>query len=222
MTQDMCITKCAFEAFKAYTRPSVDAISACGSGCSSQLLLQHHTHHAYCHAPHSDDNGPSLWNCKPAHNEMLSFGIVVMVMVLLHSSGTVTKTREMVCKSLPNSWVWNMQYFPVPCLSSWEARRMSVAYNCIVAVLSTCAGVYLDGQTNRTFSLGSKQDSETPVKLQLPTVWHLPLWQFSFPFLYWDSNCYVGGFLIPSRLKRMRQNYYENIELLSNYPGKLR
>lgn len=47
---------------------SVCLSSVCLSqtGCSSQLLPQHHVFHACSHAPHHDNHGLNLWKCKQA------------------------------------------------------------------------------------------------------------------------------------------------------------
>jgi hypothetical protein len=105
--------------FPYHTNLSLSLFSSTHQACLSQLLLQHLTCH---HAPHHDDNGLNLWNCKPAPSQILSFIRVALIMVWLHSNKTATKTvfyllklgRTLNCFLLLA--VWRM------CASTNEAR----------------------------------------------------------------------------------------------------
>lgn len=67
--------------------PPVLSLSACRSGCSSWLLLQH----CVCyHAPYHDENGLHLGNRKRPLNEMLSLTRVSLFMESLHRNRTIT------------------------------------------------------------------------------------------------------------------------------------
>jgi hypothetical protein len=68
------------------------ALAVCWSSYSSQLLLHHHTCHAGLHISYHDDNGLTLWTCKPAPNWMLSFVKVSLATVSLHRNKTLNET----------------------------------------------------------------------------------------------------------------------------------